>query len=400
MFPLFLAYIKLNYCCILELAVPLQQEIPRQVREAFGLSWKRRDSWQVNTRQYSRNVAKKSKPFQRSTTLQTYRRLSERIPFWLWPLCLCAAGLFSVRACLALPPSLKRFAASQPSVVTASDRRKADPPQGRALPITRPTALPRTPVPHRQAQQHAQRIKELRQTRADAFAPTPERMLSSQEVKARDETEKQQGIVLAKIIRGNPDRREIALTFDDGPHPTFTPRLLDLLKALNVHATFFLVGKKVDQAPYLVARMVREGHDVGNHTYDHVNLTRIPQGLVENEIRLDNDAIYRACGIEPIFFRPPGGQYDPETVRIAQGLHMTTVFWTDDPADYLSPGESVIEERLLPHIRNGAIILLHDGIEQTWDLLPDLVARLRREGYHFVTLSEMAQHREMISLAH
>ncbi len=265
--------------------------------------------------------------------------------------------------------------------------------------VTHPTALPPTPLPRARLERHQQRLKALRQTDAEAFAPTPERMLSSQEIKARDDAEKQQGLFLAKIMRGNPARREIALTFDDGPHPTFTPRLLDLLKALNVHATFFLVGKKVDQAPYLVARMAQEGHDVANHTYDHINLTKIPTELAENEIRLDNEAIYRACGIQPVFFRPPGGQYDAETVRLAEQLHMITVFWTDDPADYTSPGESVIEERLLPHIRNGAIILLHDGIEQTFDLLPDLVARLRQEGYHFVTLSEMAQRREMTFLA-
>jgi peptidoglycan/xylan/chitin deacetylase (PgdA/CDA1 family) len=249
-------------------------------------------------------------------------------------------------------------------------------------------------------ERHQQRINELHKTHADAFAPTPEHMLSGQEIRARDEAERQQGLVLAKIMRGDPNRRDIALTFDDGPHPAFTPRLLDLLRMLNVHATFFMVGKKVDQAPYLVERMVREGHEVGNHTYDHINLSKLPDDMVENEIRMDNDAIYRACGVEPVVFRPPGGQYDAETIRIAERLRLTTVFWTDDPADYVNPGESVIEERLLPHIRNGAIILLHDGVEQTWDLLPDLVARLRRAGYHFVTVSEMIQRQEAMPLAH
>jgi len=282
----------------------------------------------------------------------------------------------------------------------APERRKSEPPQKpSAPPLTHPTSLTPSPVPRAQAEKHRQRIGALKQSRPEAFPAAPERMAPSPEIEARMEAERQEGLALPIILRGNPNRREIALTFDDGPHPLFTPRLLDLLRALRVKATFFLVGKKVDNAPYLVARILQEGHDVGNHTYDHVNLTRIPPDMVETEIRLGNDAILRACGMLPVFFRPPGGQYDIETVRAAQKLRMTTVFWTDDPADYLSPGENIIETRLLTHVRNGAVILVHDGIEQTFRILPDLVARLRRAGYRFVTLSEMAQHLEATPFA-
>ncbi len=101
-------------------------------------------------------------------------------------------------------------------------------------------------------------------------------------------------------------RKEVALTFDDGPHPPFTERLLDLLKQLNVQATFFVVGRKVDAAPEILARMVAEKHEVANHTYHHVNLKTLPYGLVENEIRLDNDAIRRACGQGAAVFPPAG----------------------------------------------------------------------------------------------
>jgi peptidoglycan/xylan/chitin deacetylase (PgdA/CDA1 family) len=223
-------------------------------------------------------------------------------------------------------------------------------------------------------------------------------MASPQEGRERAESEARRGTLFAEIVRGNPKLKEIALTFDDGPHPLFTPRLLDLLKELKVHATFFLVGKKVDAAPYLVARMIQEGHDIGNHTYHHVNLTRIPDDLVEDEIRLNNDTIRSACGLQPVFFRPPGGQYNDATVRAAEKLKMITTLWTDDPGDYARPGAELIETRLLLHTRNGAVILLHDGIEQTFDILPDFVARMRREGFRFVTMSEMAQHMESSSL--
>ncbi len=229
---------------------------------------------------------------------------------------------------------------------------------------------------------------------------TGESMTLTPSGKHKDTQTAWHGAALVTIVRGDPQRREVALTFDDGPHPAFTPRLLELLQQLNVRATFFLVGKKVDRAPGLVARILAEGHDVANHTYDHVNLGHAPLELAENEIRLGNEAIHRACGTEPLYFRPPGGHHEPGVLAAAEKMNMTTVLWTDDPADYANPGAEIIESRLLKHIRNGAVILLHDGIEQTFEILPDLVARLRHDGYRFVTMSEMAQHLETNHSAH
>jgi peptidoglycan/xylan/chitin deacetylase (PgdA/CDA1 family) len=261
-------------------------------------------------------------------------------------------------------------------------------------PLTHPTNPSVTPVAPKQARQHNELVAELKQMAPYAFPVPPEPMTGQEEIKGKDAEEKQRGLIFPKLLRGDPKRREVALTFDDGPHPTFTPRLLALLKQLNVHVTFFLVGMKVDQAPYLVQQMVQEGHEVANHTYHHANLTKIPSELADNEIRLGNDAIRRACGLQPVYYRPPGGQYNDAVVRSAQKLNMVTVLWTDDPADYASPGADVIESRLLKHIRPGAVILLHDGIEQTYSILPDLIAKLRHSGYAFVTVSEMAQHLE------
>ena len=199
------------------------------------------------------------------------------------------------------------------------------------------------------------------------------------------------------IRRGNPNLKEVALTFDDGPHPEFLPRLLDKLRELGVHATFFVVGEKVADAPDMAARIVQDGHEIANHTFHHLNLTTIPLPFIESEIKSNNDMIYQACGVHPKFFRPPGGRADEDVFRIARQERLTTVMWTDDPADFSSPGPEVIEDRLLKHIRPGAVILLHSGIEQTLAILPDFVAQLRGEGYHFVTLSEMAQHLETTS---
>jgi peptidoglycan-N-acetylglucosamine deacetylase len=256
-----------------------------------------------------------------------------------------------------------------------------------------------------QADLHRKKLQELRSTLPGTSLPMQEPMLSQKELsqkelKQKDEEEKQRGFSIAKIQRGDTGRKEIALTFDDGPHPSFTPKLLDLLKQLNLHATFFLVGEKVDQAPYLLPRMLQEGHDVANHTYHHVNLKNLPTELVDNEMRLASDAIRRADGQEPVFFRPPGGQYNNDVVRDAEKLKMITVLWTDDPGDYASPGAAVIEDRLMKHVRPGAVILLHDGMEQTYRILPDFVAKMRGAGYKFVTLSEMARHMEATHFAH
>ncbi len=208
------------------------------------------------------------------------------------------------------------------------------------------------------------------------------------------------GQTVVQLVRGDVHRKEVALTFDDGPHPPFTYKLLDLLKKLNVKATFFVVGFKVEDEPEVLQRMIAEGHEVANHTYHHPNLKSLPIGLVESEIRMNNDAIRRACGTEPVCFRPPGGQRSDEVLEIAHRLGMSTILWTDDPADYANPGADFIEQKLLTHLHPGATILLHDGIEQTYQMLPDFVAKVRQQGYHFVTVTEMLQHLEASRQVH
>ncbi len=212
--------------------------------------------------------------------------------------------------------------------------------------------------------------------------------------KSRDQIYQWRGEKLVSFWRGDPASKKIALTFDDGPHPPFTQRLLALLKQLNVRATFYLVGKKVDQAPDVVALIARNGHEVANHTYHHLNLDKMTQEGAATEIRLGNEAIFRACGKYPVMFRPPGGHHSAHILRAAQGLRMTVSLWTDDPADFANPGADVIASRILEQVSGGANILLHDGVEQTLEMLPDLVARLRRDGYKFVTTSEMVRNLE------
>jgi peptidoglycan/xylan/chitin deacetylase (PgdA/CDA1 family) len=215
---------------------------------------------------------------------------------------------------------------------------------------------------------------------------------SALELRAQRTSEIARGIKYQTFLAGNPSSKQIAITFDDGPHPNFTPKILAILKQYNAKATFFVVGEKAEQYPDLIRQEVAQGHNVGNHTYHHVNLTRIPTDYVPIEIKACGDVIKDITGKSPHLFRPPGGDYDRDVAMSAMSLGYITVLWTDDPGDYASPGDKVITTRLLQKIDNGGIILIHDGIQQTIDVLPQILKYLQDKGYKFVTMDEMIQH--------
>lgn len=209
------------------------------------------------------------------------------------------------------------------------------------------------------------------------------------ELRAQHEAEQAKNIHLRKLMRGNPKEMHLALTFDDGPHPNCTPALLKVLDALQVKATFFVVGEKAEQAPNLVKAEIAAGHSVGNHTYHHVNLCRIPDRLVAAEIEACGEVIQHLTGQQPTLFRPPGGDYDLLVGATANQLGYTMILWTDDPADYARPPDQVIMDRTLHTAHNGGIILLHDGVMQTVQVLPQIVHDLRARGFTFVTVEDM-----------
>jgi len=218
---------------------------------------------------------------------------------------------------------------------------------------------------------------------------------SPDELKAQHEREQRKGEHYAKVMCGDPRVKAVALTFDDGPHPAFTPRILAILKQYKINATFFVVGKMAKQYPNLVKAEAAAGNVVGNHTYDHVNLTKIPYSRIAAEWEKGNAVIKSIIGVDPVFCRPPGGDYDKAVIQAAMAAGLTTVLWTDDPGDYASPGDKTIERRVLDRVENGGIILIHDGIQQTIDVLPQIIEHLQRRGFKFVTMTEMAQGRTL-----
>lgn len=193
----------------------------------------------------------------------------------------------------------------------------------------------------------------------------------------------------ATLARGPYSRREVALTFDDGPHPSYTPQLLALLRRYHAHATFFVVGQQARQYPNLVQQEIADGHSVGNHTYHHVNLIEAAQPERSAEIVACGDVLQSITGKRPHLFRPPGGRYNRQVLTLTHALGYTNVLWTDNSHDYLNPSPIELKDRVFSGVGNGEIILLHDGVKENLTILAALLEYLRATGRQCVTVDEM-----------
>ncbi|MEX2178532.1 MAG: polysaccharide deacetylase family protein [Gemmatimonadaceae bacterium] len=188
--------------------------------------------------------------------------------------------------------------------------------------------------------------------------------------------------------------RNIALTFDDGPNPVATPLVLDVLARERVSATFFMLGRHVERWPDLARRVATEAHQLGNHGYHHRALHLRGPAYVRLDLGLGTEAIERATGSRPAFFRAPHGFRNPWVNGIARGLGQRTVGWTLGVWDSYRPGAEEIASRAIAGAGAGCILLLHDGDgydphgdrTQTAAALPRIIGALRERGFRFVTL--------------
>ncbi len=182
----------------------------------------------------------------------------------------------------------------------------------------------------------------------------------------------------------------IAMTFDDGPSEKLTPELLDILKAHHLHVTFFVIGQNVERAPEILQRAVREGHEIGNHSWSHPAFGKMSDAAVRREIQKADDAIRAAIGHSPVLLRPPYGSI---TARQKQWIHSEfgyrIILWDVDPLDWKRPGPSVVMRRIVNETRNGSIILSHDIHPGTIKAMPETFDRLQAKGFKFVTVSEL-----------
>jgi len=182
----------------------------------------------------------------------------------------------------------------------------------------------------------------------------------------------------------------IAMSFDDGPSATLTPKLLDLLAARHIKATFFVIGENVMEHPEIVARAAREGHEIGNHSWSHPNLAKMWQESVRSQLQRTDDAIKNATGERPTLMRPPYGSVtDREKRWIHDEFGYRIILWDVDPYDWKRPGPAVVRNRILKETRPGSIVLSHDIHPGTIEAMPSTLDALEAKGFKFVTVSEL-----------
>ena len=178
----------------------------------------------------------------------------------------------------------------------------------------------------------------------------------------------------------------IALTFDDGPNPATTPKVLDTLEGEHVPATFFVVGSRVAPNARLIARMHAAHFEIGNHSWSHPDLTELTPKQIRAQITKTQLAIEKAGAPAPTLFRPPYGYIDK---KIRANVHLTFMFWNEDPEDWNADKASQVAARVIRDARPGGVVDMHDIYDVTADALPTVLRGLKGQGFHFVTASQL-----------
>lgn len=186
-------------------------------------------------------------------------------------------------------------------------------------------------------------------------------------------------------------KKLVALTFDDGPSPATTPRLLDILKEQQVPATFFELGSLVKRNAWITQRALREGHEIASHTMWHQNLARLSTSAVQGDVNEASAAFVEAIGYVPALVRPPYGSINGETWKSFGGA--TMISWSVDTLDWKYRNTESIMNNLVNQISDGGIVLMHDIHATSVDAVPSVIAKLREMGYEFVTVSELIKMR-------
>ncbi|HBZ81396.1 MULTISPECIES: polysaccharide deacetylase family protein [Brevibacillus] len=220
----------------------------------------------------------------------------------------------------------------------------------------------------------------------------------SQTVSAIREKNREYYETRGEIVWEVPTKSKIiALTFDDGPDPGYTPQIAALLKKYEAKSTFFVVGSRVSQYPEVVRSLAQDQHEIANHTYSHPDIRRLSPEQLREEVEKTQEAIHSATGIRPALFRPPGGYYSESIVHTAKQSGFLVIMWSwhQDTRDWADPGVKKIVDKVLNNARNGDIVLFHDyggNRKQTVQALEQILPELKKRGYSFVTVSELMKH--------
>ena len=191
---------------------------------------------------------------------------------------------------------------------------------------------------------------------------------------------------------GNSNSKTIALTFDDGPHPQYTPQVLSVLKRYNITASFFWLGNCVNRFPDIAKTVSKQGHWIGLHGYEHDSFPLLSPIQLKQSLEKTQIAIYNACNLSPEKVRdvrPPNGFFTPQTLQLFQQWNYRPVMWSVVPEDWVHPGVNVVVNRVIKQVKNGSLIVLHDGYfggKDVAETINILIPRLLQEGYEFVTV--------------
>ena len=199
----------------------------------------------------------------------------------------------------------------------------------------------------------------------------------------------------AKIVKGVP-LRWVALTFDDGPTPGVTDKILEILKKEKIKATFFVIGRKVEENPGLLYQIAQDGHAIGNHTYSHPRTGWINEKKLLIEIQRTSKLISSIAGVPVFLFRPPYGKIDPHKRKILEKQGYRVILWSNSADDCYRKGRGIrspnsMTWRVVSRVRGGDIVLLHNNSKQIVEALPEMIKTLKSKGYVFVKVSELKQ---------
>jgi len=197
------------------------------------------------------------------------------------------------------------------------------------------------------------------------------------------------------IYQAQVPRKVIALTIDDGPHYKTTPEILEVLKAKQVKVTFFVLGINAEQSPALIAQEVRDGHEIGSHAYSHLSLPALTKKNIEEEFN-KTEKIILSHAPQPVLFRPPGGMLNSKVIEVAEQKGYKVILWSIDPHDWQRPSTEKVVNFVLKEAKPGSIVLLHDGQYPlpTPQAIGTIIDALRKDGYEFVTVSELLQYKQ------
>jgi len=196
----------------------------------------------------------------------------------------------------------------------------------------------------------------------------------------------------SELVRGSPNERKIALTFDAGSSRDPAPAILETLRSEGVRATFFLTGRWAEKNPDLVRAIARDGHLIGNHSYSHPDFRRLSATEIAEEIEKTEKIIEREAGVSTKpYFRPPYGGLDRRVLDTIGEAGYITVYWSVDSWDGFKKGITAdeIRRRVLSRAKPGAIVLMHCGNRSTAEALPEIIRSLRAQGYELVPVSEL-----------